>query len=127
MKKSKVDALIKKFSNDAFKDGKTEGQLKERSRWEKILPPPGSVDNVCYVGPTPEALRFIVPILENGRYPIRMPMSKDYDYYYMRSQFSRIEFEAIPMALTLTTGQQFRWFHWKPIGPYPVSELAVMR
>lgn len=123
MKKSKVDKLIKKFTNESFKDGKTEGMLKERSRLEKILPPPGSVYDVCQIGPVPEALRFIVPIMD--RMPDRFPVSSKCGEHFGHEQ--RIEFEAVQMALILTTGQQFRWFHWKPVGPYPVTELGVLR
>ena len=31
------------------------------------------------------------------------------------------------MALTFANGQMIRWLHWRPVGPYPVTELAQVR
>ncbi len=124
MKKSKVDKLIKKFKQSSWDEGVVHGVKTERAKWERLLPirgdsnvtwldngPPGKLRTVVVLEPTSERL-----------FPV------DPNACFMPSRgYQRIDFEPVPMALSLATGQQIRWFHWKPIGPYPVTELAVMR
>lgn len=36
----------------------------------------------------------------------------------------RVEFEAVPMALSLANGKQIRWMNWKPVGAIPQELLC---
>lgn len=124
MKKYKVNKLIQQFSAQSRVEGIAQGIKTERSKWECLLPIRGD-SNVTWLDNRPPDKLRTVAVLEptSERYfPI------DPDAMFMSSRgYQRIDFEPIPMALSLATGQQIRWFHWKPIGPYPVTELAVMR
>lgn len=123
MKKSKVTAIVKKHVAEARASAEQAGAERERRRWERLLPMRGD-EHVTWLdrGP-PDKLRTVV-VLEptSARFFPVDPVT-----FYPSREYQRIDFEPIPMALTLATGQQIRWFHWKPRGPYPVSELAVMR
>ena len=122
-KKSKVDELIKSFSEKAKKDGYQDGVAAERRKWTRYLPADRESHITWLEKPPTDRLKTVVVITVNEyeRYALYRP-----DQFYMNSSYMHIDFEPVPMALNLASGQQIRWFHWKPRGPYPVSELAVM-
>lgn len=124
MKKAKVDRLIKKFQAEGRAAGERAGAERERARWTALLPDRGQ-DNVVWLGPKPEHLHYVVPIMprRSSAFPGDL---RDLSYQYSRV-IERMDFEAVPKAVVLTNGLSIRWMDWRPRGPYPVSELAVMR
>lgn len=128
MKRSKVDAVVRKYSAEARAAGERSGQDIERRRWEALLPIPGD-QNVVWLDEPPKTLRRVLAIAPRdprGPFGVLGPYDDRFDFRMARS-ILRLEFEGVPMALTIANGVQVRWFHWKPRGPYPVSELAVLR
>ncbi len=120
MKKKKVDALIRQFAAEAERRGEERGRREERRRHENLIPAPR--DGMVYLDGDPS---------RDGktRNVVVMPPHASYLRYDRATPpLSRhtlcIDFEAVPMALSLSNGLQVRWFHWKPIGPYPITELA---
>lgn len=122
MKKSKVDAVVRKFAAAARVAGERDGRADERRRWEALLPVPGHQE-VTWLHEPPRTLHYQLLVMPRDR---RTFFQADHE---TRPSFEavRLDFEAVPMALSLASGHQIRWFHWKPRGPYPVSELAVLR
>lgn len=124
MKKAKVDAIIKRKAAEARHSGERIGAERERQRWTALLPVPGD-RQVTWLFEPPKALQHSLIIAPRSG-PAFPSDFTDPVYRYERD-YQRMDFEAVPMALSLASGQQIRWFHWKPRGPYPVSELAVLR
>jgi hypothetical protein len=129
MKKAKVDRIIRRYQAEALARGRatgvSEGRAMERQRWEALLPVPGD-QQVTWLHEPPKSLRYTLAIFpRSGRVAFPSDFS-DMAYRYEPGA-QRLEFEAVPMALSLASGHQIRWFHWKPRGPYPVSGLAVLR
>ncbi len=126
MKKKKVDALIRKFQAEAERRGEERGRREERRKHENLIPAPR--DGFAYLNGDPSRdgkIRSVVVMPPSYAVGYATPL----DMWEMprASSYQRLDFEAVPMALSLSNGFQVRWFHWKPIGPYPVSELAVLR
>jgi hypothetical protein len=125
VRKSKADRLIKKFAAEAKAAGERVGQERERDRWTALLPVPGNQE-VTWLHEPPKTLHHtLIAMPRSGMRAFAADFS-NLAYSY-RPEVQRLEFEAVPMALSLASGHQVRWFHWKPRGPYPVSELAVLR
>jgi len=125
VKKAKVTAIIKKYEAAARAVGEAAGRDRERRRWEALLPVPGD-QHVTWLQEPPKSLHYTLAIFPRSGAMAFPSDFSDLAYRY-EPQAQRLEFEAVPMAMTLASGHQIRWFHWKPRGPYPVSELAVLR
>lgn len=125
MKKAKVQKIINRLvneaRNDGFTKGITSGRIDERKRWERYLPLDRD-SNITYLDKYPDKLRTVAVYSDRD---FLYAIDTRPDRYY-EAPYKRIDFEPVPMALTLANGHQIRWFHWKPHGPYPVSELAVL-
>ena len=126
MKKNKVDALIRRFVAEAERRGEERGRREERRRHENLIPAPR--DGMVYLSGDPSRdgkIRSVV-VMPPG-YAAFDAMPLDMWDAHRATSYQRLDFEAVPMALSLSNGLQVRWFNWKSIGPYPVSELAVLR
>lgn len=123
MKKSKVDAIIKKHvaaaRAEALAEGQSTGRRIERDKWTAYVGEPGR-DGVVWLDNYPrETIKTIM------LRPYLTAMFADYARPF--TEHMRLDFEAVPMALSLADGTMVRWMHWKPRGPYPGHELAVVR
>lgn len=125
MKRAKVDAVVRKYAAEARAAGERVGAERERDRWVALLPVPGD-QHVTWLHEPPKALRYTLLVCARSGLAAFPSDFSDLAYRYEPSA-QRLEFEAVPMAMSLASGHQIRWFHWKPRGPYPAHELAVLR
>jgi hypothetical protein len=125
MKKKKVDAIVRKYQAEARAAGERAGAERERDRWTALLPVPGD-RQMTWLHEPPKSLHYTLVIHPRSG-SVAFPSDFSNLAYRYEPIVQRLEFEAVPMAMSLASGHQIRWFHWKPRGPYPVSELAVLR
>lgn len=65
MKKSKVDAVVRKHREEARVAGERAGAERERSKWERLLPVPGDRE-VTWLHEPPRTLRYLAVVLASG-------------------------------------------------------------
>lgn len=116
MKKSKVDAIIKrKVSEAALKswyEGQAEGRLQARKDFELLLVPPDDGTGVCLLGEQPEHRTVVVPV--HPRYTPRLADPGTLDRHAMRDmEYRRALFEPVMRCQVFGTGQRVVWYDYQ--------------
>jgi hypothetical protein len=102
MKKAKVNALVREREAAALAKGVRIGERAERQRWERLLPLTDRqrwerllplTDRVTWLDGPPDKLRTVA-VYQNPP----LEFSKHHATY----EYLQIQFEAVPMALSLT-------------------------
>lgn len=122
MKKAKVDRLIREKMAEAHRSGMCDGERRERERHTEILLP--DIKGLVYLVPPPSEPRKTVAFRAGS---VWMDPFEPSQYRVPFDTHMQIDFEPIVKAVSFSNGAQIRWFDWKPLGPYPVSELPQMR
>lgn len=116
MKKSKVDAIIKrKVADQALKswyEGQVEGRAQARLDFETLLVPPDDGMGVCVLGEQPKHRHFVVAI--HPRYTPRLFDPEKLDPRMMCDmECRRAIFEPVMRCQLFGTGQRVVWYDYQ--------------
>lgn len=116
MKKSKVDAIVKKKVAEAATSARYEGQIEgrrlAREEFELMLVPPDDGSGVCVLGEKPQHNMIFVAIYP-GRHTRLMADPGDFRERDFMAGVQRAAFRPIQMCQTFQTGQRVVWYNYQ--------------
>lgn len=117
MKKSKVDAIVRRKAAESLSAGRTQGysdgHRAAREEFELQLVPPDDGSGVCVLGGEPPKHSMIFVAIYPGTHMRQLRELNDLDYRDMMMGVSRAAFRPIQMCQTFKTGQRVVWYNYQ--------------
>jgi hypothetical protein len=112
VKKSKVDAIIRRKAEEAARDGYSRGSKDERSKYEMLMMP---AEGVAVLGAIPE--QMLVRVYLRGHDSVAMDyrdMPPSYAMYNHHVQTAT--FKAVQKCWATKNGPTVSWYEWQFMG-----------
>jgi hypothetical protein len=116
MKKSKVDAIIKRKVAEARQvHDSTVARIKreERDRYELSILPPDDGSGVCIIGGQPPPYGMVFVAIYPGRHTRLMTDPGEFNPREFAAGMKRAAFRPIQMCQSFQTGQRVVWYNYQ--------------